>query len=142
MINKIKSLIFTLAAAATLAVPLAIPATVSATVTPQQINSNLCQGANLDVDSAAGGASCDTAAGSGNTLNEKIAKIINILSALIGVVAVFMIIFAGFRYITSGGNDSGVAAAKKTILYALIGLVIVALAQLIVKFVIKSSTGL
>jgi hypothetical protein len=52
-----------------------------------------------------------------------------------------MIIFAGFRYITSGGSEKGVGDAKKTILYALIGLVVVALAQLIVKFVIKSTTS-
>jgi hypothetical protein len=72
------------------------------------------------------------------SLNETIESIINILSSIIGVIAVIMIIIAGARYVTSGGNDTGVAAAKKTLLYALIGLVIVALAQVIVKFVINN----
>jgi cytochrome bd-type quinol oxidase subunit 2 len=138
MINKIKTLMFALSAMLVLAAPLAIPATALA-VEPEQINRNICQGVRLEVDSQAGGASCE---GTGtNTLNEKIAQIINILSAIIGVVAVFMIIYAGFRYITSGGSEKGIETAKKTIMYALIGLVIVALAQLIVRFVVKSASG-
>jgi len=47
-----------------------------------------------------------------------------------------MIIFGGFKYITSGGDAGGVTGAKNTILYAIVGLVIVALAQVIVRFVI------
>lgn len=139
MINKIKSLVFSLSAMFVLAAPALLPASVSAQAAPKEIGSNLCQGAALKVDDDPGGGDCKSAAGS--TLDDKIAQVINILSAIIGVVAVFMIIYAGFRYITSGGNDAGIAAAKKTILYALVGLVIVALAQLIVKFVIRGATG-
>ena len=51
-----------------------------------------------------------------------------------------MIIFGGFRYITSGGNDNNVSSAKNTILYAVIGLVIVALSQFIVRFVLNTAT--
>ncbi len=50
-----------------------------------------------------------------------------------------MIVYGGFRYVTSGGDSSKVGDAKKTILYALIGLVIVALAQVIVKFVLSKT---
>ena len=46
-----------------------------------------------------------------------------------------MIIFGGFKYMTSGGSDDKTKDAKNTILYALVGLVIVLLAQTIVKFV-------
>jgi ABC-type Fe3+ transport system permease subunit len=56
------------------------------------------------------------------------------------ILAVIMIIYAGFRYVTSGGSDEGVKAAKNTILYAIVGLVIVALAQLIVHFVINKTS--
>ena len=56
---------------------------------------------------------------------------------MVGIIGVIMIIVGGFRYITSGGNDQNVASAKNTILYAIIGLVIVALAQLIVKYVLN-----
>ena len=66
-----------------------------------------------------------------------IASIINILSLVVGVVAVVMIIIGGFKYITSGGDSGNVTGAKNTILYAIIGLVIVALAQVIVRFVLS-----
>jgi hypothetical protein len=54
---------------------------------------------------------------------------------------VIMIIVGGFRYITSGGNDASVTAAKNTILYAIIGLVVVALAQIIVRFTLGKLTN-
>jgi cytochrome bd-type quinol oxidase subunit 2 len=138
MINKIKTLMFALSAMLVLAAPMAIPATALA-VEPEQINKNICEGVKLEINSTDGGATCE---GTGtNTLSEKIEQIINILSAIIGAVAVFMIIYAGFRYITSGGSEKGIETAKKTIMYALIGLVIVALAQLIVRFVVRSASG-
>jgi len=61
---------------------------------------------------------------------------------IVGIAAVIMIIVGGFRYITSGGNDASVTSAKNTILYAVIGLIVVALSQLIVRFVLgKLTTG-
>ena len=71
-----------------------------------------------------------------NDLNNTIGSVINILSAAVGVIAVIMIILAGFRYVTSGGKQESIASAKNTILYAVVGLVIVALAQIIVHFVL------
>jgi hypothetical protein len=59
---------------------------------------------------------------------------------LVGIVAVIMIIVGGLRYITSGGNDASVTSAKNTILYAIIGLVIVALAQVLVRFTLSKLT--
>lgn len=76
-----------------------------------------------------------------DSLTNLIAKIVNILSVLIGTIAVIMLIYGGFRYVTSAGNDAGVQAAKNTILYAIIGLIIVALAQVIVKFVLTNVGG-
>jgi hypothetical protein len=51
-----------------------------------------------------------------------------------------MIIIGGFQYITSSGDSGKVGTAKNTILYAIIGLVIVALAQFIVRFVLSRVT--
>jgi cytochrome bd-type quinol oxidase subunit 2 len=136
MINKIKTLMLSLSTLVALALPAVMPASVLAANT--NIHGGLCQGADINVTPTPSDAACNTSDVSGNNINNKIAKIINWLSAIIGVVAVIMIIFGGFRYITSGGNDSSVASAKKTILFALIGLVIVALAQLIVKFVLQN----
>ena len=51
-----------------------------------------------------------------------------------------MIIIGGFRYIISSGDSGQITSAKNTILYAIVGLVIVLFAQLIVRFVIGSAT--
>ncbi|MGH7157202.1 MAG: pilin, partial [Candidatus Saccharimonadales bacterium] len=67
--------------------------------------------------------------------------VVNLLSAVVGIVAVIMIIVGGLRYITSGGNDTSVTSAKNTILYAIIGLVVVALAQIIVRFTLSKLTS-
>lgn len=66
-------------------------------------------------------------------------KIINIFSILVGSVSVIMIIIGGFRYVISGGDSNGVSGAKNTIMYAVIGLVIVLFAQIIVKFVLTNT---
>jgi hypothetical protein len=55
---------------------------------------------------------------------------------VVGVVSVIMIIIGGFKYIISSGDSANVTSAKNTILYAIIGLVVVLLAQIIVRFVI------
>lgn len=65
---------------------------------------------------------------------------INMFSLIVGFVAVIMIIIGGLKYVTSQGDSSNTASAKNTILYAIIGLVVVALAQVIVKFVLKKSS--
>jgi hypothetical protein len=140
MLNKIKTLMLSLAALAAFAAPALIPATASAAVSSDNIKGSLCAGANVNIpeNGAAGSTSqCANETGASD-LNTKITHIINWISAIIGVVAVIMIIWGGFKYITSGGSDTSVASAKKTILFALIGLVIVALSQLIVKFVVQN----
>jgi hypothetical protein len=105
-----------------------------------QINNGLCAGSNLQFTENPG--QCRVAGGEATTrINRVIHTIVNLLSALVGVVAVIMIIVGGFRYITSGGNDTSVTSAKNTILYAIIGLVVVALAQLIVRFTLSKLTN-
>jgi hypothetical protein len=136
MFKNIRNLIVGLVTAASLvAVPIAVPAIASAQV---DIQNNLCAGASLDVDAGAG---CTTANEGTAQINKIITTVINIFSIIVGVVAVIMIIFGGFRYITSGGDSNNVSAAKNTIIYALIGLVVVALAQFIVKFVLDQVTS-
>jgi len=102
----------------------------------ENVAGNLCNGVNLtDVTDAGGTNACKPTTGHG--VQDIATDIINIFSWVVGIISVIMIIYGGFRYITSGGNDAGVKAAKNTILYAVVGLIIVALAQIIVKFVIN-----
>lgn len=76
----------------------------------------------------------------GGSIDSTIGKVVNLISVAVGIAAVIMIIIAGFRYVTSAGNPERTKGAKNTLLYALIGLVIVALAQIIVQFVLKETT--
>ena len=134
MIQKIKLLMFSLSSILLFAVPLAAPAAVSADV----IQGGLCHGAQT-LDVTPGDDTC-TPEGGASGFSNLLKRIINIISVVVGVVAVIMIIIGGFRYITSAGSSERVTAAKNTILYALIGLVIVALAQVIVRFVLTKTT--
>lgn len=63
-------------------------------------------------------------------------EIITIFSWVVGAISVIMLIFGGFKYVTSGGDSGKITSAKNTIVYALIGLVIVALSQVLVNFVL------
>ncbi len=105
------------------------------------IQGGLCAGANFDLTPGAPyTADCSNGTEAEDKLNELVRKGINLLSVIVGVVAVVMIIVGGLRYVTSGGNDSSVTGAKNTILYAIIGLIVVALAQVIVRFVLNNVT--
>lgn len=64
--------------------------------------------------------------------------ITNVLLFIIGAISVIMLIIGGIRYVVSGGDSGAVTAAKNTILYAVIGIVVALLAYALVNFVIGS----
>lgn len=78
----------------------------------------------------------DLNAGSSLTISKIIGTVISTLAWIIGTVSVIMVIFGGFRYVTSGGDSNAISSARSTILYALIGLVIALLAQVLIHFVL------
>ena len=100
------------------------------------IDQGLCSGANLTLDEQA---TCNPDEAN-DAVNNIVTTVINIFSWIVGVVCVIMIIYGGFKYVTAGGDSNNVTSAKNTILYAIVGLVIVALAQVIVKFVLAKVT--
>ncbi len=63
--------------------------------------------------------------------------ILNSIIAILGTVAVIYVIVGGVNYITSNGDTGKLEKAKKTILYAVIGLVVAALAFAVVNWVIS-----
>lgn len=91
-----------------------------------------CKGAALDDES-----SCDQLASGTKDPNDTIKLALNIFASVVGLIAVVMIIVGGLRYMTSGGDASKTAAAQNTVLYALIGLVVAAMAAIIAQFVVK-----
>lgn len=80
----------------------------------------------------------DKAGGTNNStdLMTFITNIINVILFVAGAVAVIMIIIGGIRYITSNGDQTHVKAAKDTILYSVVGLIVALLAYAIVNFVV------
>lgn len=129
MLKRVKSLLMSLALTGAVFVPVLGTAVVGA----QDIQNNLCAGATLSTSGNCDSASVDQAS---TTVDSLLTTVINIISLAVGVVSVIMIIIGGMKYITSGGDSGNVSGAKNTILYAVIGLVVVALAQIIVKFVL------
>ena len=66
---------------------------------------------------------------------DNIANILNVVYGVAGVLAVLFLIWGGAQYILAAGNPQKAAKAKSTILYALVGLVIVVAAAAITFFV-------
>lgn len=79
--------------------------------------------------------------GSDTNLKDSIINIINGVIGVLGIVAVIVIIIGGIGYMTSAGDAGKVKKAKDTILYGVIGLIIVVLAFAIVNFVIVNILG-
>lgn len=74
--------------------------------------------------------------GNKDALPTIITNILYVIIGVAGLVAVIYIIIGGINYMTSAGDTSKLEKAKKTILYACIGLIICALAFAIVNWTI------
>ncbi len=140
MIQKIKLSIASIISVVTVALlGLAVPV---ALAQGADIGNSTCQGvSNLNLSENIKPGGCGGLNTSANTVNNALHTGINIFSIIVGIIAVIMIVLAGFKYITSGGSDDKVKSAKNTIVYAVVGLIIVALAQFIVKFILTKATN-
>lgn len=74
-------------------------------------------------------------------LNETIGAIIRAALGFLGVIAVVIILFGGFKWMTAGGNEEKVGEAKKLIIAGIIGLAIILSAYAIASFVIRELVG-
>lgn len=140
MINTLKKAFLAVASLSVLALPMLIPAAVSADAA-SDINSGLCAGADLNASEATSCSSTASATAANTKITSILSTVINIFSLIVGAVSVIMIIIGGLRYITSGGEASNISGAKNTIIYAIVGLVVVALAQFLVHFVLGKVTS-
>lgn len=70
------------------------------------------------------------------TNQDTIKNLFNVGFAILGALAFLYILLAGFRYITSGDNPTKTAEARRQIIYAALGLIIIAMAGTIVNFVL------
>lgn len=60
------------------------------------------------------------------------------LLGFVGALAVLIIIYSGFQYITSAGDAEKAKTAKKTLTYAVMGLIFIALAEVILTLLNSS----
>jgi hypothetical protein len=104
----------------------------SPTATANTNKTAVCEG----VGFAGGAGSCDPGT-QDSFISGVVSSAINLISIVVGIISVIMIIIGGLKYIMSMGDPNNINSAKNTILYAIIGLVVVALAQIIVRFVIS-----
>ncbi len=98
---------------------LVIPAVASAAVTIENV------GGSLGLGSA--------------DLKQTVLNIITFVLGLLGLIAVIMILYGGFIWLTAGGNEDKVDSAKKIISAAAVGLVVILISWAIVNFVIGST---
>jgi hypothetical protein len=63
-------------------------------------------------------------------------NIVDILLRVAGIVAVVMILFNGFQYLSSGGQTDKIAAAKKGLLQTIVGLLIAVMSVAIISFIV------
>lgn len=148
MIQKFKNSLFVLVTLLTGALPVLVPASVYAAAGGgDNISGAICSGTKIAADSttltSSNDQSCATGADGASVdgLYGLAKNVVNIFSVIVGIIAVIMIIFGGFKYITSGGDSGNVSGAKNTLIYAIVGLIIVALAQFIVHFVLKTANS-
>ena len=71
-----------------------------------------------------------------------LSSIINWILGLVGTIAVLMLIWGGFSYLTSAGNSEVTKKAKQTITYSIIGIIIIALSYTLVNFITGTLAGL
>lgn len=74
----------------------------------------------------------DPFTGPDGTLN----KVANLFALIAGFAAVIFLVIGGIKYITSGGAADQISKAKQTIIYALVGLVVISASRAIIGFVI------
>jgi len=80
----------------------------------------------------------------GGDIRVMIARIINIALGLLGIVALLLILYGGFLWMTAGGNEENVDKAKKVLINAVIGLAIIltsfAISQFILNALVQATT--
>ena len=72
----------------------------------------------------------------GGTLLDTITFVINIVLYLVGAIALLMLVYGGFMYIISGGNEDTIEKAKKILTYAIVGVVVVIISYVVVNFLV------
>ncbi len=74
----------------------------------------------------------------GVQIEDVIGTVINTVLAVLGIIFLTLTVYAGYIWMTAGGDEGKVEKAKETISRSVIGLVIVLLAYTIANFIIPT----
>jgi hypothetical protein len=110
-----------------------MPSMAAAVGTPAKPNPNSPQ--STVCSTLGSNATCTTTPAGSVSLDNTITAVVNILSIIIGVLAVLMIMVQGFRMITANGDSNTISNARSGILYSIAGLLVALFAQVIVQYV-------
>lgn len=72
---------------------------------------------------------------------EQLMGVVNFLEIFIGALAILMIIIAGFRRVISAGKEETITKSNKAIMWAIMGLILVALSEFIIKGIVFPDQG-
>jgi len=123
--KKISKYLISLAILALIAIPLLSLPALAQNNDPYGINN-----VNNGLNGSLGGSNTD--------LRTIIARIINFALGFLGIIAVVIILFGGFKWMTAAGNEDKVSEARKLLVAGIIGLVIILAAWAVSTFVISA----
>ncbi len=67
--------------------------------------------------------------------------ILNFFLGFLGFVATIMVMYGGLLYVTGGNNDESIAKAKKIIMYAVVGILIILVSFALINTILGAATG-
>jgi len=70
------------------------------------------------------------------TTQDSLTHILTIFFTILGAIALLMLVIAGLRYVLTQGDPNKTAEVRRQIIYIAIGLVVVAVADAIVTFIV------
>lgn len=132
MKNRVRGLMVSLAILLGLLAPVAIPGAMYA------VDDASSQAA-CDAIIAAGGRCSPGGTNSKGILGGLVGNIVSILIWSVGVIAIIVLLLGAYRYTTSAGDANKLKGAKDTIIYALIGIAVAVLAQVIVNITVNAT---
>lgn len=117
-------------------------ASTSLAADPKSISKSVCEvpGNERLAGCESGDQKLDRAAGSSTAGGGYLESLVNVFTFIAGLIAMVFILVGGIRYITSTGDAGRIKQAKDTLMYAVVGLIVVGLARVIIGFIIGAST--
>ena len=79
------------------------------------------------------------ATGGEDSLIDLVRTILNYFLGFLGIVALAIVIYGGFMYVTAGVNEAGADTGKKVLTYAAIGIVVILLSFVIVNTLLQAA---